>query len=103
MVFPVPEENREYVIAILGMLGLGAAFAMARLFGKDELQMREAERHIEEADGKIQAMACKLDRVRAESNERVTRIEAQYAELQKQYTELMSQLIRKHVIDNPTD
>lgn len=89
---PVPGDNKDLIVTIIGVLVGGAASAMNNLFGsKDEEKEALKRKFIElekDSGQRITALEKKLIAVQAE-----------YEELDARYRSLVDMLVKRHVVD----
>lgn len=79
---PVPETNKDLIVAILGVLMGGAASAMPKLFG-------------DKADEDVARLVAKVDKLEASN----VLLHKENELLRDQLTELRVMLVKRHVVD----
>lgn len=77
---PVPAENKELILTILGVLLGGAASAMPNLFGSKDAETEKLR-----------------ERVRQSENE-ISVLKAQYETLKEQHDQVMKMLVDRHIL-----
>ena len=78
---PVPDANKDLIVAIIGVLVGGASSAMTNLFGKGDEEKEKL-----------------LNRVRKLENE-YTILQTEYGTLKNEYDKIMGMLVTRHVVE----
>jgi len=77
---PVPTENKELIVTILGVLLGGAAAAMPNLFGSKDAETEKLRERVKASEAHIAVL------------------EAQYASLKSSHDEMIRLLVERHVV-----